>query len=809
MTPSSYPGAPDNLPADKTEDTPQGPADHAPLTNLTSQAVNALQATLGTNPQDIFASVAARLASLSARTLSAEGGGADLVANPAALVDGAQARYSLARDRWEAVDAFTVYAAQEGVSASASAAANATALANTLARVPGAAHGRVVLPGGTVQLGSGFALTRGNLEIVGQGMDDTTLVQVNRTAALLAFAGHLAASDISLTSNVAVGDRTLQLVTTGLAAGMWLKLVSDESFAPESDSAGIVRGEYVQILTVDSGAQVTLTGAAQDAYAVASGARVNAVTLLPGVRLADFSVTAPDLTGKQSGLSLGYCLRPLVENVRTRDMYASIAIGAFNCVEPTFAHTRALNHPDDGSSGYGVSLGKGTVGALVLGPRGERVRHAFSTNGAEAAGTDNAGPARAFSVVEGQARDCSSVSWDTHSNSEDGRFVACGSRGAVVGAGYQIRGKAIGVYGCTSLDDFIGASVLGEAHLFHIAGLRVTNAGSRGLSLRHADDGVAESCVIDGSGGSAVYVDGVAAGVTRKLDRLTLRQITARNFGQDLTERGSRGDAGVYVKSDLPASTGWLIERCHFEYNPSPTSRQVKAAHGSTYGIDNECAVLTGSDFRNNTGRNVRTIRDLGGNRRTNNIRLDRPRLISAEQPSGVLASTMPRLGPHSNTAVLTSGKLAWTAIKVEAGARITDIGIQAGTTPVAGATLVQFGLMQILRQSDLVAARDVQAITADASGTAWAADTELKLALTSPAPYEVLDDLLLGVFVLVIATTVPTLRGFTSQVNIVNGEPRVVGQTTNVLAAAVAVADALATTAALGTGFQARVYGS
>lgn len=60
---SSYPGAPDNLPADQEESTEQAD-NHAPLTRRTSAALNAVQATLGLNPQGASASVRARLDAL-------------------------------------------------------------------------------------------------------------------------------------------------------------------------------------------------------------------------------------------------------------------------------------------------------------------------------------------------------------------------------------------------------------------------------------------------------------------------------------------------------------------------------------------------------------------------------------------------------------------------------------------------------------------------------------------------------------------------------------------------------------------------
>ena len=120
---------------------------------------------------------------------------------------------------------------------------------------------------------------------------------------------------------------------------------------------------------------------------------------------------------------------------------------------------------------------------------------------------------------------------------------------------------------------------------------------------------------------------------------------------------------------------------------------------------------------------------------------------------ANVKAETIPRaLLAEANVAALVSGRLQLQAIWLNKGAVITSISFWSATT--AGATLTNqlFGLYD--------ANRNLLATSVNDTSTAWAANSQKSLALSSPASYTVPSTGLYYVGIMVAATTVPTLKG-------------------------------------------------
>lgn len=122
---------------------------------------------------------------------------------------------------------------------------------------------------------------------------------------------------------------------------------------------------------------------------------------------------------------------------------------------------------------------------------------------------------------------------------------------------------------------------------------------------------------------------------------------------------------------------------------------------------------------------------------------------------TGCKAETFPRhLVPEVNTALLSTGRLSLEAIAIRAGELLTSISFWSATT--AGATLTNqlFGLydnnLNLLRSS------------VNDTSTAWAANTRKTLNLTSTFTTTYSGLYYLGI--MVAATTVPTLKGYTAR---------------------------------------------
>jgi hypothetical protein len=122
---------------------------------------------------------------------------------------------------------------------------------------------------------------------------------------------------------------------------------------------------------------------------------------------------------------------------------------------------------------------------------------------------------------------------------------------------------------------------------------------------------------------------------------------------------------------------------------------------------------------------------------------------------SGAKAETFPRkLVPEVNTALLSSGRLSLEAIAIRSGELLTSISFWSATTAAGTPTNQLFGLydnnLNLLRSSN------------NDTTTAWAANTRKTLNLTSTFTTTYTGLYYLGI--MVTATTVPTVKGYTAR---------------------------------------------
>jgi hypothetical protein len=122
---------------------------------------------------------------------------------------------------------------------------------------------------------------------------------------------------------------------------------------------------------------------------------------------------------------------------------------------------------------------------------------------------------------------------------------------------------------------------------------------------------------------------------------------------------------------------------------------------------------------------------------------------------TGCKAETFPRnLVPEVNTALLSTGRLSLEAIAIRAGELITSISFWSATTAANTPTNQLFGLynntLTLLRATN------------NDTTTAWGANTRKTLNLTSTFTTTYTGLYYLGI--MVTATTVPTLKGYTAR---------------------------------------------
>ena len=121
---------------------------------------------------------------------------------------------------------------------------------------------------------------------------------------------------------------------------------------------------------------------------------------------------------------------------------------------------------------------------------------------------------------------------------------------------------------------------------------------------------------------------------------------------------------------------------------------------------------------------------------------------------TGCKAETFPRkLVPEVNVALLSTGRLSLEAIAIRSGETLSSISFWSATTAAGTPTNQLFGLydnnLNLLRSSN------------NDTTTAWAANTRKTLNLTST--YTTTYSGLYYLGIMVTATTVPTLKGFTA----------------------------------------------
>lgn len=131
------------------------------------------------------------------------------------------------------------------------------------------------------------------------------------------------------------------------------------------------------------------------------------------------------------------------------------------------------------------------------------------------------------------------------------------------------------------------------------------------------------------------------------------------------------------------------------------------------------------------------------------------PNWLLAGQPTGQFRESFPRNQINTDLAALTTQVMASVAIPLQAGDVVTNITFKTGATAAGTPTNWFYALYSNAATPALLAQ------SADQLTAAMAANTRLTLALATPQTILVSDVYYLAIMVK--ATTVPTLIGFTS----------------------------------------------
>lgn len=328
-------------------------------------------------------------------------------------------------------------------------------------------------------------------------------------------------SDISLTSDVSVGDTTLTVSSTsGMSADDFLILRDAVSYT--SSDAGYKNGELVRIESVDSSTQVTIVGGVLgtidlSGYTVANGSTVSLVSTVKG-GISD-AVFSGDATSLKNLIRFKYADSPVVSNVRVNG-HGNSAVIIESCADAFIGGCNIRDLTDNtgnGQAGYGVVFAQACSGGIVSNNSFENCRHAFTTTGGAY------GFPHGFKVCGNTDRASHVASFDTHASAADyeisgnmaiqspGSGVTFrGPRGLIkdnyiIGCVDGIRGAEdsisdVIIEGNTILDTgVIGIKIDVACPNLKVFDNRISRAGNRGMRLFNSAGVVVPGCEIIGN----------------------------------------------------------------------------------------------------------------------------------------------------------------------------------------------------------------------------------------------------------------------------------------------------------------------
>lgn len=439
-----------------------------------------------------------------------------------------------------------------------------------------AGGGVVVLAAGTY-LCSGIVLKSG-VTLRGAGMSSTEIIQSGSPVHVVQAQGSLAAS-VALTANALAGDTTLQLTSTATLAADDFLILSD-TFAYNPLDGTYVSGEMVQVLSVDSGVQVTLYAAVKGSlftagtYTTANAASVRKITMIASPAIEELTITGNQATTTVLA-SLKYTNAPRVHNVRLRDG-GHYGLRVDTCRDADVVGVVVADLLDDignGHVGYGILAAGANDGLSIRGYFASRCRHAFTTIG----GPD--GFSRRVTVIDSFAVGTTQAGFDTHASGDGILFANLQVHGSLQ-QGIQVRSINTEVVNCLVSRCNNHGIAAGETLVknMKVSHCTVEYAGQHGFSASSAVDGL----IINDSTFRSLAQDGI---------RVTSLSNAVQIINNYVNSPGTVGAnrSGITSVADGANPGRWFVQGNHVRADTGSVAFAVQLPNVNTsYAIDNK-----------------------------------------------------------------------------------------------------------------------------------------------------------------------------------------------------------------------------
>lgn len=257
-------------------------------------------------------------------------------------------------------------------------------------------------------------------------------------------------ADISLVADAAAGDTTIQISNTvGLLPDDWIIIRDTVDYSTESAALGYKSGETCEILSVDSGTQITLKNKiygsmlASKSYQVANGANIIKVTPANNVKITGGKIELLN-SSNTNGIEAQFVNNLVVDGV-TIDNIAGSGVLLLNCRNAVVRHCTIMNGKDRvdlGQPGYGVCIGHASHNVTVESNNLIKLRHGVTTVGG------SYGFPHLINYNGNTVTRCTNAGLDTHESGQDISIsyntVSDCSGGIALRTGYSIvRGNTI------------------------------------------------------------------------------------------------------------------------------------------------------------------------------------------------------------------------------------------------------------------------------------------------------------------------------------------------------------------------------
>lgn len=306
--------------------------------------------------------------------------------------------------------------------------------------------GTINTTGKCIELGSGdfnltsqYVGTASKCTIKGQGIGLTRIVfdsSMTGSGAGFVYKGSIG-SAYNLTANATAGSHTLTVASTsGIVANDWIYLQSDLNI--DAGQTTRYQAEIHKVASVTSTVVTLQDNTTGYAYNTADTGKFYEITWAEEVTIQDLSfydarASVSGITEQADCLFL-FCKDLLLQNVKFDNM-VSACCGVQNCLN-WHVNNMICDSPRETSAADGIRYGLYSLSAntngTVIGLKGQRCRHTFTTN--TVSGQTYGGGRRINTKLIGcQSFNADTAGFDTHESDIGVSFVGCGATNGYFG----------------------------------------------------------------------------------------------------------------------------------------------------------------------------------------------------------------------------------------------------------------------------------------------------------------------------------------------------------------------------------------